>query len=52
MKHLPEDIEGVKLPGLQDVLYLLTTTFLIRRVKSRVHICSPMCGYSDIINVI
>lgn len=33
MKHLPEDIEGVELPGLQDVVYLLTAAFLMRRAK-------------------
>lgn len=38
MEHLREVIEGVKLPGLQDVIYLLTTAFLVRRVKSCVHI--------------
>lgn len=34
VKYLPEDIEGVKLPGLQDIIYLLATAFLVRRVKS------------------
>lgn len=38
MEHLSEGTEGVKLPGLQGIIYLLTAILLVRGVKSRAHI--------------
>lgn len=38
MKHLPKDIEGVKLPGLQEIIYSFTTAFSVRRVVSWLHV--------------